>query len=73
MINQDSFDPTAGERARQIREHPDAPMPILDPTDPRYGQFPVGGPVRDGSGESGRGHVQRLRQRDPRIARPHQR
>ena len=27
-----SFDPTAGERARQIAEWPEGPQPILDPT-----------------------------------------
>lgn len=30
-------DPTAGRRARQIREHPEVPQPVADPTDPRYG------------------------------------
>ena len=30
-----SFDPTAGERARAIREHPGVPQPISDPMDPR--------------------------------------
>lgn len=31
-------DPTAGERARAIREHPEDAQVILDPTDPRYGE-----------------------------------
>ena len=30
------LDPTAGQRARTIRERPGVPQPILDPTDPRY-------------------------------------
>lgn len=34
-----TLDPTAGERARQIGAHPGAAQPILDPTDPRYGEF----------------------------------
>jgi hypothetical protein len=29
------FDVTAGERARRIREHPDQPEFLPDPTDPR--------------------------------------
>lgn len=34
-------DPTAGERARAIRVHPEVPQRISDPTDPRYGKvFP---------------------------------
>jgi hypothetical protein len=31
-----TLDPTAGERARAIRAHPDDRQPIFDPTDPRY-------------------------------------
>lgn len=33
------LDPTAGKRAREIREHPGAPQRITDPTDPRYGEL----------------------------------
>lgn len=32
-----ALDPTAGERARRIRAHPDAPLRISDPMDSRYG------------------------------------
>lgn len=32
------LDPTAGESARAIREHPGALPRIVDPTDPRCGQ-----------------------------------
>jgi hypothetical protein len=31
----DSFDPTAGERARAIRRHPAEEPVLTDPTDPR--------------------------------------
>ncbi len=44
-----TFDPTAGERARAIQEHPETPQPILDPTDPGCGapaHGPAGGPER---------------------------
>lgn len=34
-----SFDPTAVERAREIRAHPGAPGRVTDPTDPRYGEL----------------------------------
>jgi hypothetical protein len=34
-----TFDPTAGERAREIRAHPGRPQRITDPTDPRYGKL----------------------------------
>ena len=34
-----TFDPTAGRRAREIREQPEIPQRILDPTDPRYGEL----------------------------------
>lgn len=37
MLQQLNLDPTAGERARRLREHPTAVLPILDPTDPRCG------------------------------------
>jgi hypothetical protein len=37
MFNEIPLDPTAGERARQIREVPERPQVITDPTDPRYG------------------------------------
>lgn len=39
-----TLDPTAGERARRIRLHPDIPERISDPTDPRYGQIPPAAP-----------------------------
>lgn len=32
MFSQVTLDPTAGERARLVRELPDVPLPILDPT-----------------------------------------
>ena len=32
-----NLDPTAGETARAVREQPEAPRPISDPTDRRYG------------------------------------
>jgi hypothetical protein len=34
-------DLTAGRRAQQIHETPDVALPIMDPTDPRYGQRPT--------------------------------
>ncbi len=34
------LDPTAGERARELRLNPDAPPQIPDPTDPDYGRVP---------------------------------
>lgn len=37
----DMSDPTAGRRARMIREHPEVPQPITDPTDPRCGSIDV--------------------------------
>lgn len=37
MVRPTNSDPTAGERARRIRERPAAAEPILDPTDRRYG------------------------------------
>lgn len=42
-----SFDPMAGESARAIQADPAAPQPILDPTDPRYGELapPIGEPA----------------------------
>jgi hypothetical protein len=36
-----TLDPTAGERARAIRAHPGDRHPIVDPTDPRYGEASV--------------------------------
>jgi hypothetical protein len=38
-------DPTAGRRARLVREHPDAPLPVSDPTDPRIGTIPEPSPA----------------------------
>jgi len=32
-----TFDPTAGERARRLRAHPDTPPRVSDPMDSRYG------------------------------------
>jgi hypothetical protein len=32
-------DPTGGETARAIRTDPTLAEPVLDPTDPRYGQL----------------------------------
>ncbi len=43
MFREPFIDPTAGERARRIRLHPERPQPILDPTDPRYGTDPSTG------------------------------
>lgn len=40
MFDEPLIDPTAGERARAIHEHPEWPQPILDPTDPRHGSVP---------------------------------
>jgi len=34
-----SLDPTGGERAREIRRHPGAPLTVTDPTDTRYGKL----------------------------------
>jgi hypothetical protein len=34
-----TFDPTAGERARAIVQHPETAQPIPDPTDPRWGEL----------------------------------
>ena len=35
------LDPTAGERARALRTSPALPLRILDPTDIRFGAFPL--------------------------------
>jgi hypothetical protein len=43
-----TFDPTAGERARHIRERPDAVPLILDPVDSRYGELTSTVPPRAG-------------------------
>ena len=32
-----TLDPTAGERARRLRAHPNTPLPVSDPMDSRYG------------------------------------
>lgn len=50
MSNQDSFDPTSGERAREIWLAPTRPHVIPDPTDPRNG---LTVPVSDRRGETG--------------------
>jgi cell division protein FtsN len=54
MVTRPATDPTEGERARSIREHPDLVQPIFDPTDPRAAGRPrrrtprrPGVPVRD--------------------------
>jgi hypothetical protein len=55
MFNQIPTDPTAGERARQIREFPEQPRVITDPTDPRYSAVePV--PRRQGETAPARDH-----------------
>ena len=41
-------DPTAGERARAIREHPETPQAVVDPTDPVCGD--TSGQVPDPTG-----------------------
>lgn len=33
-------DPTAGERARRTRVHPEGAHAVTDPTDPRFGRLP---------------------------------
>jgi hypothetical protein len=43
-----TLDPTAGKRARAMRERPGVPAPIPDPTDPRWGS------VRSYAGEDSR-------------------
>jgi hypothetical protein len=43
-MRRENLDPTAGARARAIRERPEVPQRIVDATDPRYGQ-PLTGPV----------------------------
>jgi hypothetical protein len=47
-----SLDPTAGERARTIQLNPSASPRITDPTDPRYGRWPL--PARELGGRVGR-------------------
>ncbi len=34
-----TLDPTAGERARNIQQHPEVPQHLEDPTDRRCGEF----------------------------------
>jgi hypothetical protein len=41
-------DPMAGERARRIRAHPEAPESIPDPMDSRYGDITPAGPASTG-------------------------
>ena len=43
-----SLDPTAGERARQMRLRPDVLLTRLDPTDPRCGKSSDGTPEHSG-------------------------
>lgn len=56
-----TLDPTAGERARAIQEHPGAPQPNPDPTDPRCGER-----VRDTRQQAGARRV--LDPTDPECA-----
>lgn len=42
MFSQQIFDPTAGETTRLLYELPPRYLPILDPTDPRYGLDALG-------------------------------
>ncbi|MBV9535565.1 MAG: hypothetical protein JO321_09160 [Solirubrobacterales bacterium] len=44
-------DPTAGTRACEIREHPEVPQPIHDPTDPRFGEVLSGAREHGGATE----------------------
>lgn len=49
-MKQDNLDPTAGARARAIREHPEVSQRNLDPTDPHCDQLltePAPTPSRD--------------------------
>jgi hypothetical protein len=46
MVRPALSDPTAGERARRIREHPGAAEPIMDPMDRRYGESQLDDPAR---------------------------
>lgn len=41
-MRRQTFDPTAGERAREIRAHPGTPQRITDPLDPRYRELIFG-------------------------------
>ena len=43
------MDPTAGERAREIRAHSGDPQRITDPTDPRYGKLLLDDPGPSGA------------------------
>lgn len=59
-MKRENSDPTAGARARAIREHPGVPQRILDPTDPQCGQLltdpvpaPSGGDIDGGDSQSG--------------------
>jgi hypothetical protein len=45
------FDPTAGERARQIRLNPGVSQPIPDPTDPHYDDSPGTSPGQYADGD----------------------
>jgi len=47
-MTNEPFDPTAGETARRIREHPGDARRILDVTDSRYGEFPAESRERTG-------------------------
>ena len=44
-----TLDPTAGERARNIHQHPEVSQGMADPTDRRCGQLTPGGSERAGS------------------------
>jgi hypothetical protein len=44
-----TLDPMAGERARRLRSHTNAPPRISDPTDSRYGKVVDGTPAHAAS------------------------
>jgi hypothetical protein len=44
-----TLDPTAGERARRIKAHPENPERICDPMDSRYGELTPSGTTSIGS------------------------
>jgi hypothetical protein len=39
-MHDDAPDPTAGRTAQAIRNHPEIPRPLTDPTDPRLRDVP---------------------------------
>lgn len=65
MFNEPLIDPTAGERARRLKLHPEVPQPVLDPTDPRYGLPSTAAQPRDAEDitprePAGRGRSRRI-------------